>query len=73
MSYSVYLVHGPLVQTLILIGVFQDNLLFLIGIVCAVLCISFVTERLVERPGNALGYRLARRLRDRADVVPRAA
>jgi hypothetical protein len=33
------------VQTLILIGVFQDNLWFLIGIVCTVLCISFVTER----------------------------
>jgi peptidoglycan/LPS O-acetylase OafA/YrhL len=73
MSYSVYLVHGPLVQTLILTGVFQDNLWFLGGIVCAVLCISLVTERLVERPGNALGYRLARRLRHRADVVPRAA
>ena len=28
MSYSVYLVHGPLMQTLLLIGVFHDNLLY---------------------------------------------
>ncbi len=73
MSYSVYLVHGPLLQTLILTGLFQDNLRFLIGIVCAVLAISYLAERLVERPGNALGYRLARRLSDRAAVVPGAA
>jgi peptidoglycan/LPS O-acetylase OafA/YrhL len=73
MSYSVYLVHGPLLQTLILIGAFHDNLLFLAGVLCAVLGISFITERLVERPGNALGYRLARRLSQRAAVVPRPA
>lgn len=73
MSYSVYLVHAPLLQTLILLGLFQDNLLFLVGIVCAVLGISYVTERLVERPGNELGYRLARRLRHRTGVVARAA
>ncbi len=73
MSYSVYLVHGPLLQTLILLGMFQDNLLFLAGVLCAVLGIAFITERLVERPGNALGYRLARRLSQRAAVVPRPA
>ena len=62
MSYSVYLLHGPLLQTLILLGLFQDTPLFLAGVVGAVLVLSCVTERLVERPGNALGRRLARRL-----------
>lgn len=62
MSYSVYLLHGPLLQTLLLLGAFHDNPLFLAGVVCAVLGMSFVTEHLVERPGNALGYRLARRV-----------
>jgi peptidoglycan/LPS O-acetylase OafA/YrhL len=73
MSYSVYLVHGPLLQTLILLGVFQDTLPFLVGVVCVVLGLSCATERLIERPGNALGYRLARRLSHRAGVVARAA
>ena len=70
MSYSVYLVHGPLLQTLILLGVFRNNLLFLSGIVATVLIISYVTERLVERPGNALGYRLARIFAGRVRVAP---
>ena len=70
MSYSVYLVHGPLLQTLILVGLFRDNLLFLGGVLCVVLGFSFIAERLVERPGNALGYRLARRLSARSRPVP---
>jgi peptidoglycan/LPS O-acetylase OafA/YrhL len=73
MSYSVYLLHGPLLQTMILLGVFQDNLLFLVGVVCAVLVLSFFAEHLVERPGNAVGYRLARRLAGRVPVVARVA
>jgi peptidoglycan/LPS O-acetylase OafA/YrhL len=73
MSYSVYLLHGPLLQTLILLGLFHDNLAFLAGVVCSVLGLSYVTEHLVERPGNALGHRLARRFRPRAAAVPRLA
>jgi peptidoglycan/LPS O-acetylase OafA/YrhL len=73
MSYSVYLLHGPLIQTLILIKLFQDTRLFLAGIVCVVLGLSYVAERLVERPGNALGYRLARRFGQRTRVVPHLA
>jgi peptidoglycan/LPS O-acetylase OafA/YrhL len=64
-SYSVYLLHGPLLQTLILLGLLQDNLLFLAGVVAAVVGLSLITERLVERPGNALGHRLARRIEQR--------
>jgi peptidoglycan/LPS O-acetylase OafA/YrhL len=70
LSYSVYLLHGPILQTLILLGLFHDTLPFLSGIVCTVLGLSFVTERLVEGPGNALGRRLAMRLGRRTQAVP---
>ena len=73
LSYSLYLLHGPLLQTLILLGVFHDNLWFLAGIIAAVLCLSFVTEHLVERPGNAIGHRLSRRLGRPAAALVQAA
>ena len=68
-SYSVYLVHGPLIQTLILLGLFHDSPWMLAGVVSAVIAISLVTERLVERPGNELGRRLSRQFRRRAPAV----
>ena len=61
MSYSVYLLHGPLLQTAILIGLFRDTAWFLAGVLCLVLGLAFVTEHLVERPGNALGKRFSMR------------
>ena len=61
-SYSVYLLHGPLLQFAILIGVFRDTLWFVTVVLCVVLGLAFVTEYLVERPGNALGKRLSLRL-----------
>ena len=73
MSYSVYLLHGPLLQTLILLGLFRDTWPFLAGVVGAVLVLAFVAERLVERPGNAFGRRLARRLGRPASAVPSVA
>lgn len=74
MSYSVYLVHGPLIQTLLLLGLFRDTPLMLVGVVVAVLALSCVTEYLVERPGNEFGRRLSKRLgRQRATVMARAA
>ena len=73
MSYSVYLVHGPLVQTLILLGVFQDTLGMLAAVVLAVLILAFIGERLVERPGNEFGRRLSSRIAPRAPVMPRVA
>ena len=62
MSYSVHLVHGPSLQTLILLGLFRDTLPFLAGVIGAVLGLAFITARVVERPGNAYGRRLASRL-----------
>jgi peptidoglycan/LPS O-acetylase OafA/YrhL len=61
MSYSVYLLHGPLLQAAILIGLFRDTAWFLVGVLCLVLGLAFVAELLVERPGNALGKRFSMR------------
>jgi peptidoglycan/LPS O-acetylase OafA/YrhL len=74
MSYSVYLVHGPLIQTLLLLGLFRDTPLYMMGIIASVLVLSYVAEHLVERPGNELGRRLAARLAvPRVRAVVRAA
>jgi peptidoglycan/LPS O-acetylase OafA/YrhL len=73
MSYSVYLVHGPMIQTLLLLGLFRDTLPMLAAVVCAVLALAYVGERLVERPGNEFGRRLSVRVRSRAAAVARAA
>jgi len=72
-SYSVYLLHGPLLQTLILLGLFRDTVPFLAGVVGTVLALACVTERIVESPGNALGRRVARRLGQHAPIVPSVA
>jgi peptidoglycan/LPS O-acetylase OafA/YrhL len=72
MSYSVYLLHGPLLQTAILIGLFRDTLWFGSFAVCLVLGLAFVAERLVERPGNTLGRRLSLRLGHDAPILSRA-
>ncbi len=73
MSYSVYLLHGPLIQTLILLGLFRDTPYFLAGVVGVVLASAFITEHLVERPGNALGRSLSLRLDRRSPTMPRVA
>ena len=62
LSYSVYLLHGPLLQTLILLGLYHPSPPWIAGVVAAVLLTSLATERLIERPGTALGRRIARRL-----------
>jgi peptidoglycan/LPS O-acetylase OafA/YrhL len=62
LSYSVYLQHGPLIQVLLLIGLYQDQPRMLGVVLVAVLALSFVTERAVEKPGIALGKSLARRI-----------
>jgi len=66
-------VHGPMIQTLLLLGLFRDTLPMLAAVVCAVLALAYVGERLVERPGNEFGRRLSVRVRSRAAAVARAA
>lgn len=72
-SYSVYLLHGPLIQTLLFLGLFRDKLWMLAAILIAVCAMSLVTERVVERPGIEIGKQLARRMsRVRASALPAA-
>ncbi len=68
-SYSVYLLHAPLIQTAILLGLFRDTPAVLLAVVATVLVLAAGTERLIEWPGNAFGKRLSRRLR-RSVPVP---
>lgn len=69
LSYSVYLMHGPLLQTSILLGLFRDDLVFLAAAICIVLALAYLFERLVERPGNAFGRSLSLRIGRRVPVV----
>ncbi|HEX3996537.1 MAG TPA: acyltransferase, partial [Acetobacteraceae bacterium] len=69
LSYSVYLIHGPLLQILIQLGVFHDTPVWIGTIVVLVLGLAAVTERLIERPGTEFGRRLSARLTRRSAVV----
>ena len=73
LSYSVYLLHAPLLQTLILLHLFRDNLLFLAGVLVTVLSYAALSEIAVERPGIAFGHRLARLVQRRVPSEPRVA
>jgi len=68
LSYSVYPLHAPLLQTLVPLHLFHDRLLFLTGIVLTVLGCAAMNELVVERPGIAFGHRLARPVQGRMPV-----
>lgn len=69
LSYGVYLLHGPIIQLLLLRGLFHDNWLCIGSIVAAVLTLAWATERLIERPGTELGRTLSLRLAGDAGVA----
>jgi peptidoglycan/LPS O-acetylase OafA/YrhL len=73
LSYSVYLLHAPLLQTLILLHLFRDNLLFLAGVLVTVLSYAALSEIAVERPGITFGHKLARMVQRRVPVGPSVA
>lgn len=62
LSYGVYLLHGPVIQTLLLLGLLQKQLWMLGVVLVTVVTLSMVAERLIEQPGIRLGKYLARRL-----------
>jgi peptidoglycan/LPS O-acetylase OafA/YrhL len=70
LSYSVYLLHGPLIQTLVLLGLFNDNPIFIAGVVTVVLAVAFVTERTIERPATEFGRLLSLRLGRPVPISP---
>ena len=59
-SYSVYLLHGPVLQTLLWQHWFVDSRWMLVSVVAGVMSVALVTERLIERPGTALGRKLSK-------------
>jgi peptidoglycan/LPS O-acetylase OafA/YrhL len=61
-SYDIYLIHGPLIQTLLVLGLLRDSLAWLACVVATVLLLAVVAERFVERPGNEFGRLLSVRV-----------
>jgi peptidoglycan/LPS O-acetylase OafA/YrhL len=62
-SYGVYLVHGPLIQLSLLLGVYRDTSAFLLALLSCTLLLAVLADLCIERPGIALGHRLAPRTR----------
>jgi peptidoglycan/LPS O-acetylase OafA/YrhL len=58
-SYSLYLLHTPLLRAAETLGL-PVGLVSFVAMTAAAILASHLTERLVERPGIALGRRLAR-------------
>jgi peptidoglycan/LPS O-acetylase OafA/YrhL len=58
-SYSLYLLHTPLLRAAETLGL-PVGLLSFVAMTAAAILASHITERLVERPGIALGQRLVR-------------
>lgn len=74
MSYSVYLVHGPILQTSLLLGLYSNTPKMLAIVLALVLFLACIAEALIERPGNEFGRRLSWRVsRARAPVVAHVA
>ena len=59
-SYGVYLLHGPLIQFSLLLGIFQDTTAFLALLIAAVILLALAAERIIEQPGIECGKWLAR-------------
>lgn len=54
-SYGVYLLHGPVIQFSLILGLFHDTAGGLLATLAVVITLALLVERLIERPGIALG------------------
>ena len=59
-SYGVYLLHGPVIQSALLIGIFSNTPAWFGLSSCIILGLALLAEAAIERPFMALGRRLAR-------------
>jgi peptidoglycan/LPS O-acetylase OafA/YrhL/glycosyltransferase involved in cell wall biosynthesis len=74
-SYGVYLLHAPVIQLSLLFGLYRSGWLGVVETVAVVILLSLAVERLIERPGIALGRRLSRKphTTESAPTIPSAA
>jgi peptidoglycan/LPS O-acetylase OafA/YrhL/glycosyltransferase involved in cell wall biosynthesis len=59
-SYGVYLLHAPVIQLMLLFGLYRPDWLGLAAILAIVLPLAISAEHLIEKPGIAFGRRVAR-------------
>jgi peptidoglycan/LPS O-acetylase OafA/YrhL len=69
-SYGVYLIHGPIIQLSLLMGIFRDGPIYLTAMLCAVFGLALLAEIFIERPGIALGRMLLGLRPNRATGLP---
>ena len=58
-SYGVYLIHGPVIQTCVVLSLIQFSVGSLAAVIALVLLLALAAERLIERPFIRLGQRAA--------------
>ena len=59
-SYGVYLLHAPIIQLALLFGLYRPSFLGLTPILLLLTVLALLAEQTIEKPGIALGRRLAR-------------
>lgn len=60
-SYGVYLIHAPLIQIALLLGLLQDSAVFLLLLVAVVYSLAFLAEKIIEIPMVKYGKKLSDR------------
>ena len=62
-SFGIYLIHGPVIQLLILSGYYVDSWFCLLAVCAFVVLLACLADHLIERPGIKIGARLVRKLK----------
>jgi peptidoglycan/LPS O-acetylase OafA/YrhL/glycosyltransferase involved in cell wall biosynthesis len=61
-SYGVYLLHAPIIQLALLFGLYRPGIAGLAPILLLLIVLATIAEQTIEKPGIALGRRLARKI-----------
>jgi len=67
-SYGVYLIHAPLIQCAVLLGLFNDSFGFLCALLAIVYCLAIIVEKSIEIPMVVYGKKLAARFSNPLDM-----
>ncbi len=63
-SYGIYLLHAPIIQISILLGVFADSWVYLSVLLVALFILAYLAEIFIEKPGIALGKAITRKRKE---------